>query len=458
MAVDGRVGGSFRDPSGHLFMHGGRIYRQINEAYRNDYDHLIDSGLYEKLTKDRLLVPHSTVGNELAPTSAYKVIQPDPIPFISYPYEWCFGQLKDAALLTLGVQQIALEHGMVLKDSSAYNVQFLRGRPILIDTLSFERYQEGEPWVAYRQFCQHFLAPLALMGYRDVRLSQLFRVHIDGIPLDLASRLLPRRSRLKVGLLAHIHLHAKSQKRYADRTVDRRGRKVSRRSMLGLISSLHGTVSGLHWRFPKTEWGEYYEDTNYSAAAMKHKAETVSAFLETIKPGVVWDIGANTGEFSRIAAEKGALTISSDVDPVAVEKNYGRTKEDNDSNILPLVVDLTNPSPAIGWANEERFSFTKRGPVDAALALALVHRLAISNNVPFDLIARFTSSMCRSLIVEFVPKSDSQVQRLLSTRKDVFAEYDREHFEPAFADYFVIEESVSIKESQRILYRMTRRT
>jgi hypothetical protein len=438
-------------------MHEGQIYRQINEGYRDDYDHLIDSGLYETLVKNRLLVSHSTVGKDLAPTEAYKVIQPEHIPFISYPYEWCFGQLKDAALLTLEIQEIALQHGMVLKDSSAYNVQFLRGRPILIDTLSFERYREGEPWVAYRQFCQHFLAPLALTGYRDVRLSQLFRVHIDGIPLDLASGLLPKRSRLRTGLLAHIHLHAKAQKRYAGKTVEQRSRKMSRRSMLGLISSLHGTVSGLHWRLPNTEWGEYYEDTNYSATAMQHKAEIVSSYLEKIKPDAVWDLGANTGEFSRIAAEKGALAISSDVDPVAVEKNYRRTKEDNDSNVLPLVVDLTNPSPAIGWANEERFSLPQRGPVDVALALALVHHLAISNNVPFDLIARFIGSMCRSLIVEFVPKDDSQVQRLLHTRKDIFTDYDREHFEAAFADYFAIEESTPIKESQRILYRMTRR-
>lgn len=456
MAAEGRIPSSFRDPNGYLFAYDGKIYRHISHLYRGDYDHLVESGLYDTLVKAKMLVPHSTASSKLAPSDAYKVIQPEYIPFISYPYEWCFSQLKDAALLTLEIQKIALEHGMTLKDSSAYNIQFLRGRPILIDTLSFERYQEGDPWVAYRQFCQHFLAPLALMSYRDVRLSQLFRVYIDGAPLDLASALLPFRSRFRFSLLTHIHIHAKAQKRYAGESVKRRNRKVPRRSMFGLIDNLKAAVSGLRWELPKTEWGDYYEETNYSSAGMRHKEQLVSEYVDTINPDVVWDLGANTGEFSRIAAEKGALTISFDLDAAAVEKNYRIATQDGDSNVLPLVIDLTNPSPAIGWGNEERSSFPQRGPVDAVLALALVHHLAISNNVPFAMIAGFFASICRSLIVEFVPKSDSQVKRLLSTRKDIFTEYDRGCFEAAFGEYFTIDDSALISESGRVLYRMTR--
>lgn len=184
--------GSFRDPSGFVFWRDGVIYRQVNAIYKEDYDHLMSSGLYKALVDAGLLIPHEEVGAEPAVSDgAYKIIRPELVTFVSYPYEWSFSQLKDAALTTLRVQHESMDFGMTLKDCSAYNVQFKDGKPVFIDTLSFERYREGTPWAPYRQFCQHFLAPLALMSHRDVRLSQLLRIHVDGVPLDLASSLLP---------------------------------------------------------------------------------------------------------------------------------------------------------------------------------------------------------------------------------------------------------------------------
>lgn len=197
--------GSFRDPSGFIFFENGSLYRQVNIVYRENYDQLINSGLYETLVRLGLMVSHEEVDLHYARTnSAYRILKPALIPFISYPYEWCFSQLKDAALTTLEIQKKALDFGMSLKDASAYNIQFLDGKPVFIDTLSFEKYEEGQPWVAYRQFCQHFLAPLALMCFSDVRLNQLLRIYPDGIPLDLASCLLPLRTFLKFSLLSHI--------------------------------------------------------------------------------------------------------------------------------------------------------------------------------------------------------------------------------------------------------------
>jgi len=191
----GIVASSFRDPSGFVFWQDGAIYRQINTIYKEDYDRLMTSGLHKALVEEGLIVSHEEVAlQSAAPQVAYKVIRPDQVPFISYPYEWSFSQLKGAALATLRIQRKALDFGMSLKDCSAYNMQFMKGKPVFIDTLSFEKYQEGSPWVAYRQFCQHFLAPLALMSHRDSRLGQLLRIHLDGVPLDLASKLLPRRT------------------------------------------------------------------------------------------------------------------------------------------------------------------------------------------------------------------------------------------------------------------------
>lgn len=457
-----KLSASFRDPSGFLFSRSGVLYRQINRAYANDYTRLMDSGLYEKLVKAGLLIPHEET--EQAPADAqreeaFKVIQPERVPFISYPYEWSFSQLKDAALATLSIQKRALKQGMSLKDASAYNIQFVRGKAALIDTLSFEVYKQGEPWAAYRQFCQHFLAPLALMSCRDVRLNQLLRVYIDGVPLDLASGLLPARTKFNFGLLTHIHIHAGAQKRYSNKAVaPRKGAlRVNQAAMLGLIESLENAVRKLSWKPAGTEWGAYYEATNYSDSAFEHKKQLVREWAAEQHPSLVWDLGGNTGVFSREAAACGAFTVSFDIDPAAVEQNYQAAKKNKEQNLLPLVLDLTNPSPAIGWDHAERFSFGQRGPADMALALAVIHHLAISNNVPLPQLADFFAARCKTLVIEFVPKTDSQAKKLLAFREDIFPHYTREGFESAFAMRFKIHKAQPVRDSERLLYLMEKR-
>jgi len=451
----GQLAASFRDPSGFLFSRDGVLYRQVNRKYEQEYARLIESGLYEKLVKARLLIPHIEADQALAESdSVYKVIQPERVAFISYPYEWSFGQLKDAALATLSIQRRALKAGMSLKDASAYNIQFVRGKATLIDTLSFEIYKEGQPWVAYRQFCQHFLAPLALMALKDVRLNQLLRVYIDGVPLDLASKLLPFKTRFNFGLLTNIHLHASAQKRYSGAEVKSRAGTMSKQAMIGLIDSLDATVRKLNWNPGGTEWGNYYDITNYSDAAFEHKKELVGEWSARVKPALVWDLGANNGVFSRVAGEAGTYVVSSDIDPAAVEQNYRQMKGEKTENLLPLLLDLTNPSPSIGWANRERDSFDERGPADLVLALALIHHLAISNNVPLPQLTEFFAKLGKWLVIEFIPKSDSQVQKLLVSREDIFPNYTREGFEAAFKQRFKICEAVNVHESERLLYLM----
>ena len=454
MTTDKSVPSSFRDPSGFLFRRGGRLYRQINDSYRADYKQLMESGLYRDLTESGLLVPHEETSEPQMSGGGSLVIQPETIPFISYVYEWSFSQLQDAALTTLAVQMKAVERGMSLKDASAYNIQFRRGRPILIDTLSFERYREGEPWVAYRQFCQHFLAPLALMSHTDVRLSQLMRVYIDGIPLDLASHLLPSKTHLNLGLATHIHLHAQAQRKYADKQAKPVDRKMSRMAFLGIIDNLESTTKKLSWKPDGTEWADYYAATNYTDASLEHKAQLVAEYVERVSPKTVWDLGANTGRFSRIASDRGIPTVAFDIDPAAVELNYLDCRKRDEKSMLPLLSDLTNPSPAIGWQNRERQSLIERGPCDTAMALAIIHHLAIGNNLPFDRVVDFLAGVCRSLVIEFVPKSDSQVQRLLATREDIFPGYTREEFEQAFAARFAILASSPVKDSERTIYLM----
>jgi ribosomal protein L11 methylase PrmA len=455
MRKTGQLSASFRDPSGFLFTENGILYRQINRAYSNDYARLMDSGLYDKLVKAGLLIPH-VESDQLpaSPDAAFKVIQPELVPFISYPYEWSFSQLKDAALATLSIQKRALKLDMSLKDASAYNIQYLRGRATLIDTLSFEVYKEGQPWVAYKQFCQHFLAPLALMSYRDVRLNQLLRVYIDGVPLDLTSGLLPAKTKFNFGLLTHIHVHAGAQKRYSDKAAKPRMGGLSKQAFIGLIESLENTIKKLSWKPAGTEWGDYYENTNYSDAAFEHKKQLVREWTLEKKPALVWDLGGNTGVFSREAASSGAFTVSFDIDPAAVEQNYRNVKTKKEQNLLPLVLDLTNPSPSLGWNNNERDSFGARGPVDMVLALAVIHHLAISNNVPLPQLAEFFASHCKWLVIEFVPKSDSQVQKLLASREDIFPNYTHADFESVFSSCFKIHKTEFVRDSERTLYLM----
>ncbi|MBD3388991.1 MAG: SAM-dependent methyltransferase [Candidatus Altiarchaeales archaeon] len=458
MMDERRVPSSFRDPNGFVFTEGGEVFRQVNISYKRQYEKLMFSGLYDDLVSDGLIIPHIESDHEpLKNHGAYKVLKPDIVRFTSYPYEWCFSQLKDAALTTLSIQMKSLEHGMTLKDASAYNIQFNRGKPVLIDTLSFEVLDPTVPWVAYRQFCQHFLAPLALMTYIDPGLNSLLKSHLDGVPLSMASNMLPRRTYLNWGLLVHLHMHSKSQSRLIRHRDKMEDRAISLNSLKGLADNLMSTVKSLVWKPDKTVWSEYYGvESNYDDSSFDAKKKRVGELIEKANPASIWDIGANTGLFSRMASERGVPTLSLDYDRSCVEVNYLRVKKDGDENLLPLHSDITNPAPAIGWMNQERKSLLERGPTDTVLALALIHHLAIANNLPLAMVSSFFSGICKKLIIEFVPKQDSNAQRLLQSREDIFPDYNLEEFEGEFSRYFKIDSKLPIPGSDRVLYLMVK--
>jgi hypothetical protein len=454
-----RFSGSFRDPAGRVFLQNGVAFRRIHPAGRESYERLMHSGLYDSLARDGLLVRHEDLGPLPDQPGAITIIRPEQVAMLSYPYEWCFSQFRDAALLTLRVQRRALEFGMSLKDASAYNVQFVAGRPILIDTLSLEPYTPG-PWLAYRQFCQHFYAPLLLAARVDPRMVRMQQLFVDGMPIGLASGLLPRSSWLRAGPLLHVHLHALGERRWAAsndavRSLDRPA--SSPRATLALVDSLERAIEGVRWS-PRGNWTSYYEDqASYSPESFAHKVNVVTGWFERIKPSRVWDLGANTGYFSKLSARQGALTVALDADPACVEALCQEARRGNIAGLLPLVFDLTSPSPAIGWANEERMSLEERGPADVVVALALVHHVSIGNNVPLTAFADYLARLGRHVIVEFVPKSDPMAKRMLTTREEVFDDYTGDRFEQAFSARFVINERVALTGSSRVIYLMTLR-
>ena len=370
--------------------------------------------------------------------------------------------IKDAALLTLKIQKKAIEYGMSLKDASAFNIQFIKGKPILIDTLSFERYQEGKTWIAYEQFITNFLSPLYLMSKVDVRLGRLASTFIDGVPLEVTSKILPFKARFNLSLFIHIFAHASTQKKYSDKKLDNKikSKKFTKTALLGLVDNLEGSVKKATWSPTGTQWEDYYEEdkNNYKDESFKHKIELVEKFLKPIKPAMVWDIGANTGMFSKIAAGLGANTIAFDIDYGALEKNYKDiVKGEGVTNILPLFLDMATPTPAIGWENEERQSVFQRGPADAILALAVIHHLAITYKAPFTYQAEAFSKMGKNLIVEFVDREDSQVQLLVTNRDDILEDFTKENFEKAYEEFFKIKQAVPIRGSKRTLYLMERK-
>lgn len=451
------AGSSFRDPSGHVFSRDGQLRRQVNESYAADYDHLMASGLYDALTRRGLLVQHDEVQEPPDRGQAYKVLQPELVPFVSYPFEWAFSQLKAAALATLAIQRAAVEHGMVLKDASAFNVQFVGASPVLIDTLSFERWAVGTPWVAYRQFCQHFLGPLALMSATDVRLGTLSRVYVDGPPLDLVSGLLPVSSRFSPALFMHLHLHAKAQARHGNAAIAGKvPTTFSKRAMLGLIDNLESAVGRLTYNPSGTTWADYYANTNYTESAMAEKHRLVERVLQVDRPRVVWDLGANTGAFSRVAADTGAYTLAIDGDPAAVERAALDGQSRNERRVLPLVMDLSNPTSDMGWAHDERQSLAARGPADTVLALGLIHHLSLANQVPFRMTAEYLARLGRTLVIEFVPRSDSQVVGMLSRMPHADGQYTQDAFEAAYRERFDVLDAEVIPGTSRRLYRMRR--
>ncbi len=445
---------SFRDPAGFMFRHDNAWYRQVNRSYAPDYDHLMSSGLYEMLARKRLLIAHREVEQNLTGSSdCYKTLLPLQLPFISYPYEWSVGMLKDAALLLLTVNRIALDHGMILKDATPFNVQFLDGRPVLIDSLSFERYHEGSPWTAYRQFCECFLFPLYLAHYTDAELLRLLALFPEGIPVSTAGALLPFRSFFNLGVWLHVFLQKKIAGRSNRTTAIQQ--KFSRGKIDVLLKGLTESCMRIRGKH-RSGWSNYYHHTILSNEYLVTKEQVIRKLLDTITFSSVLDLGANEGYFSRIVALRTARVISTDIDSHCVDQAYQLSRE-KDLDILPLVVDLAAPTPAIGLENAERMSFTQRAQADLVMALALVHHLALSKNIPLLRIAHLLQQMGGLLLIEFVPKEDAKARELLQHRTDIFSQYTRQHFETAFSVYYEVLSSEFIAGTERILYLMRKK-
>jgi hypothetical protein len=445
---------SFRDPSGFIFEKDKIIYRQVNRVFKDHFDFFISSGFYDKLVKQKLLIPHEIINENLTGSGEwYITLKPEQIEFISYPWEWSFDLLKDAALLTLRLAKESIASGMVLKDASPYNVQWHKGNLIFIDTLSFEKYNPDEPWIAYRQFCENFLAPLLLMHYSKNSLQPLLLAYPDGIPLNIAKSLLPLKSKFSLHNYLHIHFHASltGKKERSKQT----GKKFSKQKFLNLISSLELAINKLKSPVILTAWSSYYAEASQRNDYLEQKKGIINKWLDQMS-GVktAADLGANDGEFSILLSSRNIQTVAADFDPYCINKLYNKITKTSEKNIQPLIVDLSNPSPYIGVNNKERESLISRLQPDLVLALALIHHLAIGKNIPCEKLADFFQTICKKLIIEFVPKEDEKVQLMLNGKKDIYSTYTEENFMKAFGQYYSVEKKEIISGTGRTLYMM----
>lgn len=455
--------GSFRDPSGGVLTFGDQILRFFRGESAAEFRTLLDSGVLSSIDGviASEIVSTATEAYLAATAAAGEVdllVRHPRLPFVSYPYDWPFEMLRDAALLQLDVLASALAAGYIVKDATPYNVQFLGPKPMFIDVASFERYQEGAQWAGYAQFCRMFLNPLLLQARRRVPFHPWLRWSLDGIDPGELSRLLGFREKLRPAVFVHVVMQAWLNRRFQAGSETLRqasSRPIPKSSMLGVIRGLRKTVAGLRRTGRKSTWSDYEENLPYAGQALSEKERFVDSAVAGAKPHVLWDLGCNRGRFSLIAARHADYVVAMDNDEPTVGALYDIAGQKH-PNVLPLVVDLSNPDPDQGWAQTERKGLGARGPADYALALALIHHLAISGNVPLPRVVDWLSTVTRAGVVEFVPKADPMVQRLLVTRKDVYPNYTAEAFETALASRFRIEERHALPDSARILYRFGR--
>ncbi len=453
--------GSFRDRKAKVFYHKGGVYRVLSRAAMSDWKALSATRFFPRFSGDGKIVRTEIVNSfdspEVQPQGQWVgVLKHERIPFISYPYEWSFGMLKDAGLLQLELLLEALKENLILKDSSAFNVQWRGSVPAFIDITSFEKLAPGEPWVGYRQFCQLFLYPLLLQAYKDVPFQLWLRGSLDGIESEHLVRLMSARDFLRPGVFTHVFMQARMQSRFGnsqrDVKTDLRKAGFSKQLIVSNLKRIKKLIQGLKWEPEKSVWADYAITNSYSEEESERKAAFVREVVHSRFWELTWDLGCNTGVFSRIAAENARYVVALDADQLAVERLFRELKAEGIKTILPLLNNLADPSPNLGWRGLERKSLANRGKPELVLCLALIHHLVISANIPLGEFVEWLAGLGGDLVIEFITKEDAMVQTLLRNKEDNYSDYNKEFFEECLSKAFDLVRHERLDSGRRILY------
>ncbi len=453
--------GSFRDRHGRVFYCDGEVFRALSQKSLADFKHLAATRFYQDLVREGALIASELV-KDLHPSELNGdwagVLRHERIPVVSYPYEWSFSMLQDAALLQLRLARAALAEEMIPKDATSYNIQWVGKRPVFIDTASLERLQPGCPWAGYRQFCQLFLYPLLLQAYKNVHFQPWLRGNIEGIEASQLGALMSARDLLRRGVFTHVYLQSKLQKRYADNNDDVRGQikqaGFNKELILANLAGLTRLVERLSWSETGSTWSGYAETHSYSERDHQAKVRFVRKTLGRRPRRLVWDLGCNIGVFSRIASESAQHVLALDADHLTVDRLYTRLRGSGPKNILPLVANLADPAPNLGWRGQERQTLLDRGRPDFLLVLALIHHLVIGANIPVRELVEWLASLGAELVIEFVSKQDPMVERLLSNKDDQYDDYDQSYLEGCLSQHFEIVARQNLLSETRTLYHL----
>lgn len=453
--------GSFRDRNGRVFYMGDEIWRALSNTALQNWETLSKTNFFRRYVEEGKLVPteqaeYSRSASAPEPGGWAGYLRHEAIPFLSYPYEWPFGMLKDAAILQLELLLAALNEGMILKDSTPFNIQWVGKDPRHIDIPSFEILKRGEPWTGYHQFCKMFLYPLMLYAYKNVPFHSWIRGSIDGISSEHLNSLFSYRDLIRKGVFTNVFLQSKLERTFQSSKQnmrnDFREAGFSSEFIKLNVKRLKEIIGNLKIGIKKTEWSHYANNTSYTQSDQSAKGNFISGVMKNRRWKMVWDMGCNTGAYSKIASEYSDYVVAMDGDPLAVERLYQSVKADQIPNILPLVVNLADPSPSLGWRLKERKTLAERGKPEMILCLALIHHIVISANIPLNEFIHWLRETNSSLIIEFVTREDEMVQTLLRNKEDNYIDYDGKYFEKTLSASYTILDRKILKDGKRILY------
>jgi len=457
--------GSFRDPTSRVFLDGERVVRAMDDDAFADLEAALAGRFLPAALRAGTVVATEVVDDPAAaglPSPWTHAVAHPRMATWSYPYEWSFSMLRDAAILQLELLRDALAEGFTLKDATPYNVQFDGARPVFVDVGSVERLGDGDPWYGYLQFCQQFLYPLLLCSYADLAFQPFLRGSLEGITPEVASRVLGPLRLPRKGVLVHVALHARAQARFADTDADVKQelRKGGMRKELieANVKGLLRTLDGLRWKQSESEWSSYSERGHYTDDDLRAKEAFVAEVAGQRHRGIIWDVGCNDGRFSELVADDCDRVVAFDGDHLVVDLLYRRLAQAGERRILPLVVDLTDPSPGLGWANRERAPFLERNRPDLVLALAVIHHVVISGNVPVPAALDLFAGLGGELVLEIPTERDPMVRRLLrGKRAGVHDDYRLDVIEPAIEARFAVRRRVDLPSGTRVLFELAPR-
>lgn len=458
--------GSFRDPNNKVYYYKKRVIRGVSEEAKRNWENISTQPFFKALLEKGSVIPTRKITEEDQTRSAIlskgwkEALEHERIPFISYPYEWPFSMLKDAALLQLKLVRDCVENEWTLKDATAYNIQWHKAKPVFIDTVSFEPRAANSAWVGYRQFCMMYLYPLMLKAHLDIDYLPILRSSLDGInPIEMA-KIFRISQMFKKGVLPHVIFPAKMEDRISkterdQKPVKKRAVKNTQNMVLGLIAGLESVVRKLDVNIQHTDWSQYENTHSYADQEFIKKKAFVEKCVLAREWDMAWDIGSNTGTFSKICSPSCNSVISIDGDHDAIEQLYRREKINTESNILPLVMNLSNISPDQGWGGSERKSLENRGTPDIVICLALIHHIALSANVPIKMFMAWLRKLNSAVILEYVDRSDAMVEKLLANKSETYPDYNLESFEHCAKEMFDIKDTMLLKNGSRKIFYLT---